>query len=169
MNIEPFLYQMERNGLAITWLVRDMSEEQAKWRPDPDSWSILEVMYHLIDEEREDFRQRLNYLLNMPGEPFPSIDPQGWPAERQYNDRDLMTAIKTFINERARSIDWMRKLQTPNWENTTDHPELGTLSAADMFASWVRHDHLHLRQLNEILMAWGEKEHAEQRYQYAGE
>ncbi len=169
MNIEPFLYQMERNGLAITWLVRDMPEEQAKWRPDEDSWSILEVMYHLIDEEREDFRQRLNYLLNMPDEPFPPIDPQNWPTERQYNDRDLMTAIKTFINERARSIDWMRKLQTPNWDNSAEHPEFGTLTAADMFAAWVRHDQLHLRQLNEILMAWQEEQFAGKRFEYAGE
>ena len=168
MNIEPFLYQMERNGLAITWMVRDMPDEQARWRPDSNSWSILEVMYHLIDEEREDFRQRLNYLLNMPGEPFPPIDPNNWPTERQYNERDLMTAIKTFINERARSIDWLRKLQSPNWENSTDDPILGTLTAADMFAAWVHHDHLHIRQLNEILRAWAAKELDGQQFDYAG-
>ena len=107
MNIEPYLYQMERNGLALTWLVRDMPDELAKWRPDQDSWSVVEVMYHLIDEEREDLRQRLNYLLNMPGEQFPPIDPQNWPEERKYNERDLLTAIKTFINERAKSINWL--------------------------------------------------------------
>ena len=169
MNIEPYLYQMERNGLALTWLVRDMPDELAKWRPDQDSWSVVEVMYHLIDEEREDFRQRLNYLLNMPGEQFPPIDPQNWPEERKYNERDLLTAIKTFINERAKSINWLRNLQTPNWENTTEHPVMGPMTATDMFAAWLRHDHLHLRQLNEIMMAWGEKEFEGRRYQYAGE
>ncbi|MEM8863719.1 MAG: DinB family protein [Chloroflexota bacterium] len=168
MNIEPFLYQMERNGLSITWMVRDMSDDQAKWRPDEDSWSILEVMYHLIDAEREDFRQRLNYLLNMPGEPFPEIFPDQWPAERKYNDRDLMTAIKTFINERAKSIDWMRNLKTPNWENVTPHPTFGDISAADMFAAWAVHDHLHIRQLNEILYAWAKKEFDGRMIDYAG-
>ena len=95
--------------------------------------------------------------------------PQNWPEERKYNERDLLTAIKTFINERAKSINWLRNLQTPNWENTTEHPVMGPMTATDMFAAWLRHDHLHLRQLNEIMMAWGEKEFEGRRYQYAGE
>lgn len=158
MNIEPYLYKMERNGLALTWLVRDITAEQARWRPDTDSWSILEVMYHMIDAEREDFRQRLNYLLNMPGEPFLPISPQNWPTERQYNERDLMTSIKTFVTERAKSIDWLRNLKNPHWDNETIHPELGKLTAADMFAAWVVHDNLHIRQANELVHAWMVKE-----------
>ena len=117
--------------MAIAGLVRDIPAEQATWRPDPDSWSILEVIYHLVDEEREDFRQRLQYVLNKPGTPFPPIDPKGWPEDRRYNERDLMTGVKTFVAERARSLEWLIGLENPAWENTTPHPEVaGDLSAA---------------------------------------
>ncbi|MFK7802299.1 MAG: DinB family protein [Anaerolineae bacterium] len=168
MNIEPHLYQMERNGLALTWLVRDISAEQAQWRPDADSWSILEVMYHMVDVEREDFRQRVNYLLNMPGEPFPEIFPDKWPVERFYNERELMTAIKTFVTERAKSIDWLRNLKAPNWDNVTTHPTFGDISAADMFAAWVVHDNLHIRQANELIHAWAVKDFDGLMVGYAG-
>ena len=44
------------NGERIRALVEGMPEEQARWRPDAASWSVLEVINHLCDEERSDFR-----------------------------------------------------------------------------------------------------------------
>jgi len=44
-------------------LTKDINTELAIWKPAPDKWSILEVVNHLYDEEREDFRQRLELVL----------------------------------------------------------------------------------------------------------
>lgn len=40
----------------IRALIKDIGQEQAQVKPDAKSWSILEVVCHLHDEEREDFR-----------------------------------------------------------------------------------------------------------------
>jgi hypothetical protein len=130
-----------------------VSERQARWRPAPDSWSILEVVNHLLDEEREDFRVRLDYTLHRPGEPWPPIDPQGWVTERKYNEQDLEASLSGFLSEREASLVWLRGLSAPNWQ-TAYESSFGPISAGELFASWVAHDLLHMRQLVELHWAF---------------
>ena len=51
------LYQDLAHGAEIIRaLVLGVTQAQAQVKPTPESWSILEVVCHLGDEEREDFR-----------------------------------------------------------------------------------------------------------------
>ncbi|MBX3057957.1 MAG: DinB family protein [Anaerolineae bacterium] len=144
------LYQELARGLEIIpLLVTDMTQAAAQVKPDPDSWSALEVICHLYDEEREDFRQRLDIMLHRPQEPWPPIDPQGWVTARQYNQRDLAKMVEKFKAERNQSLVWLKGLSAPNWEAEYTN-QWGSMKAGDMFAAWVAHDNLHTRQLVEL-------------------
>ena len=69
------LYQELAGGVdVIRALVAGVTAEEARPRPAPESWSILEVVCHLGDVEREDFRQRLDIILNRPDEKFPPVN-----------------------------------------------------------------------------------------------
>jgi hypothetical protein len=127
-----------------------MTEGQVRWKPTPDEWSIVEVINHLYDEEREDFRLRLDLTLHQPGQPWTGIDPEGWAVERKYNERELEASLKRFLEERQRSVAWLAGLSSPDWEAGHDHPQAGELSAGDLLASWLAHDFLHLRQLAQL-------------------
>lgn len=142
--------QLRQNCELIRKLVADISPEQARRKPSPDDWSVLEVINHLYDEEREDFRQRFDYLLHRPGEPWPPIDPQGWVTERHYNERDLSTSLQNFLDERQKSLTWLATLPNPTLDAHETHPVAGKFHAGDMLAAWVAHDVLHLRQLIEL-------------------
>ncbi|MFC1572543.1 DinB family protein [Candidatus Eisenbacteria bacterium] len=135
------------NLLAVDKLTQDISSTYATWKPSPEKWSIVEIVCHLLDEEREDFRARLDLLLHRPDAPWPSINPEGWVPERDYIGRDLRTTVGELLEERNRSIAWLRKLEQPAWTNTYEHRILGTMSAGDMLAAWLAHDYLHLKQL----------------------
>ena len=54
MNLAHFTTRLSHNATAIESLVRSVPEEQARWKPEPEAWSILEVINHLYDEECED-------------------------------------------------------------------------------------------------------------------
>ena len=138
---------MSRNAEAIRSLVEDITEEQARWKPDPEKWSILEVINHLYDEEREDFRMRLDLVLHHPDQLFPGINPAGWVIERQYNTRDLADSLQKFLQEREKSISWLESLSPPDWNAQHTHPQWGSISAGTLMASWVVHDSIHIRQL----------------------
>lgn len=149
MNLDYLIDRLEKNRVVFEGLVRGASPEQARWKPAPDQWSILEVVNHLYDEEREDFRQRLELLLADPSQPWPPIDPRNWATTRSYNERGLDASVNNFFAEREKSIAWLRQLSSPNWENKNEGPN-GLLSAGDMLASWMAHDFLHIRQLARI-------------------
>jgi len=134
----------------IRVLVEGVSDEQARWKPDAASWSILEVVNHLYDEEREDFRVRLDLLLHQPEIVAPPIDPQAWVTARAYNERDRGESLANFLAERRRSLDWLRGLGAPDVAAEIVMPWGAVYHPGDMAAAWVSHDLLHLRQLVEL-------------------
>jgi hypothetical protein len=168
MDFQSQLFEMAENALRIRALIQGVSDGQARWRPSPDAWSILEVVNHLLDEERRDFRVRLDYTLHRPGEPWPPIDPQGWVTEHRYNDQDLGASLDAYLAERQASLTWLGGLPAPDWQATYEAP-WGPISAGDLFASWVAHDLLHTRQIVELLWAYGTAELRPYQTRYAGE
>jgi streptomycin 6-kinase len=154
MNEAFLIDQLARSAGRIRQLCLDVPDEQARWKPDPQSWSILEVVNHLYDEEREDFRVRLDIILHHPDQAWPSIDPEGWVGERLYNQRDLAESLAGFLQERQESLAWLRSLPAPDWQALCQAPWGDPMAAGDMFAAWVAHDHLHLRQLVELHLAY---------------
>lgn len=146
------IQRLSETAQAIRSLAEGLSTEQARWKPAPDSWSVLEVINHLYDEEREDFRAHVDHLLHRAGQPWPEIRPQAWVTERGYNQRDLPASLAGFLEQRARSLEWLKGLNSPAWDNFQEF-EWGRLTAGDVFVSWAAHDMLHLRQLVEL--RWG--------------
>lgn len=151
IDLAPAIQRFEHNIQAISALVAGVDDTQARWKPAPNEWSILEVIHHLYDEEREDFRPRLDLTLHHPSFPWPPNDPVAKVTERRYNEQDLRQVLTAFQTERAASLAWLGTLTTPDWEQTYTIPQVGSLSAGDLFVSWVAHDALHLRQLAELL------------------
>jgi hypothetical protein len=149
MDIDGLAAQMAENAARIQALVRGVPDQQVRWKPDPSSWSILEVVNHLLDEEREDFRVRLDYTLHRPDEPWPPIDPGGWVTQRKYNEKEPTGSLAQFLSERDASVAWLKELSAPEWQTTYEAP-FGPISAGDLFAAWVAHDLLHMRQLVEL-------------------
>jgi hypothetical protein len=168
INFEPMTALMASNAERIRTLVQDVSGEQARWKPDADSWSILEVVKHLYDEEREDFRVRLDIILHRPDEAWPKIDPQGWVTARRYNEGDLATSLDGFLREREASLAWLQTVAGADWEKTY-MAAFGPIKAGDMFAAWVAHDLLHLRQLVELQWAYLDRKLTGYSTRYAGE
>jgi len=168
MDVEHLARRMAENAAAIQALVQGVTDRQARWKPDPESWSILEVVCHLLDEERSDFRVRLDLTLHRPGETWPGINPQGWVTERRYNEQDLKASLAAFLQERDSSLAWLRSLARPDSDRTYNAP-WGPIAAGDLMAAWVAHDLLHARPLVERRWAMTRAELEPHSVDYAGE
>ncbi len=163
------LIQELANGQKVlTGLIEGISQAAAQLKPDLKTWSILEVICHLYDEEREDFRVRLDTILNHPAEAWPPIRPEEWVMERAYNEQDLAAMVQKFREERQASLQWLKKLDSPDWEASIETP-WGAMKAGDMLAAWVAHDNLHMRQLVELRRWRIEQIAAPYQLRYAGE
>ncbi len=149
MKFETLYLELVDSTDMIHSLLAGISQQEAQVKPDPDTWSILETVCHLVDEEREDFREHLDLIVNRPGGKWHPIDPEGWVKARKYNDQDFRQMRDRFFGERSRSLDWLKGLSDADWDRSYQAP-WGTMKAGDLLASWVAHDNLAVRQLTEL-------------------
>jgi hypothetical protein len=138
---------------AVRALLNGLPDTVARWKPAANKWSLLEVLCHLADEERQDFRLRLRLVLESAEAPWPEIDPQAWAGQRGYNGREVSASLIDFERERAESLRWLGGLRHVRWDVVHHHPKLGALHAGDLLAAWVAHDLLHLRQMINLRLA----------------
>ena len=104
INPNFIIQELERNRAVFHQLLAGVPEKAYHWRPNTDKWNLLEIICHLYDEEREDFRARLRLVLDTPKEPFTGIDPQGWVSARNYAGQDFEAVLKDFLAERVQSV-----------------------------------------------------------------
>lgn len=150
MVADQIIQELSRNKGVFGTLLRDVPGGIVTWRKEEGAWCLLEIVCHLLDEEREDFRARLQHTLEKPGEPLTPIDPAGWVAHRGYLQRDYQQVLDQFLQERGKSISWLRSLGDTHWQNTSLHPEYGEISAKKFLCNWLAHDYHHIRQINQI-------------------
>jgi len=168
MKAELLISDLEAGAAMIPSLLVGITQEEAQIRPTPENWSVLDVMCHFLDEERRDFRVRLEYTLFHPQDMWPMIDPPGWVTTHRYAEQNLQDVVIQFLFERRNSVEWLRGLESPNWDAPYTAP-WGQITAGDLLCSWVAHDNLHIRQLVELRRARIEQIAAPYGIGYAGD
>lgn len=128
-------------------LLVDVPKEMIYWKDRSARWTLLEIVCHLHDEEKEDFRARVRSVLKDPDQALVSFDPQEWVLSRNYAEQDYELMLFKFFKQREISYEWLESLKDPKWHNTFQHPTLGAMSAGLFLANWLAHDHLHFRQI----------------------
>ncbi|RPI17571.1 MAG: DinB family protein [Ignavibacteriae bacterium] len=146
MNIQSAIISFQSNIHVFQNLTSAYPEDFIKWKPSPDKWCLLEVINHLYDEERDDFRDRLKHILEGNTEWAP-IHPSAWVIERKYIEKDFQESLNNFIYERKQSIDWLNTIDDSDLDKTVSHPKFGDFNARQMLVSWLAHDILHIRQI----------------------
>lgn len=61
---KSMIKQLEANVELFEILLANVDAEEANWKPNPDKWSIANVLFHLADEECKDFQARIKYALD---------------------------------------------------------------------------------------------------------
>ena len=146
MEFQTLYQELVNSTEMIRALTNGIDQEQAQVKPDAKSWSILEVVCHLYDEEREDFREHLDFILHRQNEEYHVIDPQSWVTERKYNEQNLIEMREKFFGEGVQnyialrlaergeykfasgakiweSVEWLPKLE--DFENYLMNAEIG--------------------------------------------
>lgn len=168
MKYDDLLTELTRSTEMIRALLDGITQEESQRRPAPDSWSALEVICHLYDEEREDFREHLDFILHRQDEEWHRIDPEGWVTERAYNEQDFDQMRAKFFAEREASLNWLQEFANMDLDKTYTS-EFGTMTAGEMLACWIAHDNLHVRQLVELRRVRIESITKPASIEYAGE
>jgi len=147
MNIDFITKKLQSHKDIFKSLLLNLTLEEYLWKPDSEKWCQLEIVCHLYDEEREDFRIRIKQILENPELPLPPADPAAWVTERRYVEQNYEAKLENFLIERDNSIEWLQSLDAPKWDNTHIHPTAGPISAEFILTNWLAHDYLHIKQI----------------------
>ncbi|HRJ74503.1 MAG TPA: DinB family protein [Anaerolineales bacterium] len=168
MKFETLYQELTQSTEMLGALLAGISQEEAQAKPSVGKWSILEVTCDLYDEEREDFREHLDFILHRQHEEWHPIAPTAWVKLRKYNQQNFNSMKKKFFKEREKSLAWLKSIKNSDW-NTKYKSKWGTMTAGDMLSAWVAHDNLHIRQLVELRRFRIEKVTKPYKIRYAGE
>lgn len=168
MEFQVLYRELTQSTEMIRALLAGIGQEEAQFKSSPGRWSILEVICHLYDEEREDFREHLDFILHRQHEEWHPISPFAWVKLRKYNERNFKSMQQKFFAERGKSLAWLKKIRNSDW-NFNYKSRWGSMRAGDMLSSWIAHDNLHVRQLVELRRARIEKIAKPYKIQYAGD
>ena len=167
MQSDQIIQQLANNAAVFKTLLKGVLKEQYLWKPSSDEWCSLEVICHLHDVEGEDFRDRVQRVLEQPNVPLPSIEPVDWVSHRKYMEQDYDQKLRAFLAERAQSVQWLRSLENPLWENTYQHNHFGPMSAHYLLTNWLAHDYLHFRQITRLKYQYLQH-HTDHSLEYSG-
>lgn len=169
MKFQELYTEMTQNTEIIRAMLNGVSQADATVKKSPKVWSILEVTCHLYDEEREDFRKRLQFILGDQEGIWPPITPYQWVISRKYNEQNLNKMKSKFFKEREVSLKWLKTIRNSDWNIRYQVKKGRVISAGEMFVSWVAHDNLHIRQLTELRRRLIEQKTKPYRIGYAGD
>ena len=150
MKVSFIIKKLAANQDVFQHLFAGLSKKEIIWRPYPTHWCLLEILCHLQDNEHEDFKVRVQSVLENHRTPFVSIEPSLWVKERAYITQNFEEQLTAFLQKRKESIKWLENLKQPAWENTYYHETYGKLTARNLLVNWLAHDNLHIRQITRI-------------------
>ncbi|HXF12826.1 MAG TPA: DinB family protein [Terriglobales bacterium] len=151
-DLQQTIALLARTPAALDALVRDLPEEWTSRNEGEKTWSVFDVIGHLIHGERTDWIPRAKMVLQF-GEsrPFERFD--RWAQERESRGKSLGQLLDEFARLRAENLDQLRgmNLRQEDLEKRGNHPALGVVTLSQLIATWAAHDLTHLHQISRIM------------------
>ena len=148
---------------AFQSAVSGLSEQQARFKPSPDRWSIEEIVEHVAVAEHGMYRY-ISDLHEVTTDPhtaesaaslartsdrkkLPLAAPERALPKHRFDS--LAAALAKFLENRARTIEFVENCTDDLRFRVIQHP-LGLINGQDCLTVLIRHADRHIDQINEL-------------------
>ena len=147
----PCLDLLRATPAILRGLMAEISEEDARWKPADDRFSIAEVLSHLSHSEGHCYRARLDRFL---AEDRPEFEPDDARMHLDvYRHADPEEDFGHFEDQRAANVGLLRGLPAAAGDRKALHRSAGEITLSQMLHEWALHDLGHIRQIAELVRA----------------
>jgi hypothetical protein len=169
---ETALGWLVRSKQALLDAVQGVTEHQARWKPGPDRWCILEYVEHLAVsddalielvkrnlqtpayiETEEERRQREKKIRETPVPRGVNHAPANLIPHHRFDS--LQEAVSAFLAARERTLEYSRTTQEDISRHFSPHAVLGSLDGYQWLVGNARHAENHAGHTREIRSAQG--------------
>jgi hypothetical protein len=167
---EKALGLLNRSRKTLLEAVDGVTDEEARWKPEPDRWSILEYVEHLAVSDDE-LIAMIKRSLATPARPETEAERREretkireTPVPRGANHAPQMLrpggrfatlseAVAAFLAARERSLEYARSTQDDLRSHFTNHSVLGPLDGYQWLVGNARHAETHAAHIRELRLA----------------
>jgi hypothetical protein len=151
-DLEQTIALLERTPPALDALLRGLPEAWIHAREGEGTWTVFEVVGHLIHGEGTDWIQRAKIVMESgDAKTFPPFDRLG--QSRVIEGKSLSDLLDEFARVRAENLAELRvmNLQPEDLMRQGRHPAFGLVTLSELLATWAAHDLTHLHQISRIM------------------
>jgi hypothetical protein len=121
------------------------------WPPAPGKWSILEIVCHMRDMERDAYLARYQRILAEDEPKLPDIDGDTVALENDYRSQALGPVLRDWARLRRECRKLLSGVTREQWDRAGVHETAGRLTMADFLRRHaVGNDEAHLGQIDAI-------------------
>lgn len=129
--------------------IQGLTEEQLHWKERPESWSVTEVLTHLLDHHIV-VSFRIRDVLASTGVQLPAFNQDNWVSGQKANESnpvDILEAYRALLGYNALLFG---RLTPDDLQKTGINHKGDTVSVVDIAAGFIKHVHHHLGQIERI-------------------
>jgi hypothetical protein len=151
-NLELTIALLARTPATLNSLLRDLPEAWTSANEGEKTFSPCDVVGHLIHGERTDWIPRAKMILEF-GESRAFEPFDRFAQERESKGKSLPELLDEFARLRADNLAELRalNLSPQDLARRGRHPRLGSVTLAQLLATWAAHDMTHLHQVSRTL------------------
>jgi FMN phosphatase YigB (HAD superfamily) len=142
--IEP---EMCGNVGALFGILQSVKSHFWTQHPDPNEWSPIQIVCHLLESEQTVQRLRLERIRTEDNPFIAAPKPPLGPREAGVCDEDGLQTAERFLRERLITLEFLRGLSPQEWSRRARHSIFGPTTLLEMAHFTAQHDRLHINQL----------------------
>src|ERR1041385_1490554 len=143
---------LTRTPRALDALLRDLPESWTHRNEGEGTWTVFDVIGHLVHLEHTDWIPRVRRILEHgESKPFDKLDRTA--MMRESVGKSLPQLLDEFAAARAASLRELAALtlSPDDLQRTGSHQALGVVTLGNLLSTWAAHDLTHLHQISRIM------------------
>lgn len=152
MILHETIVLLTRTPTALNALLRDLPESLTMRDEGENTWTVFDVLGHLVHGERTDWIPRVKRILEFgEAKAFEPFD--RFAQMRESAGKSLVQLLDEFAQLRSENLDQLRalRLKPEDMSRRGRHPALGVVTLSELLSTWAAHDMTHLHQISRIM------------------
>lgn len=154
--MQALIEEYSRGFTMLRESINELSEEEIRYNPGKDKWSIHQIIIHLTDSELV-ATHRMKKVLSEPEPLLPAPDQDAWASSLVYEQLDREQYLLVFKMLRSSMLTILHNLTTAQFERIAVYPDGARLTFKDLLEFRVDHIRGHLDQIERVRKDFREK------------
>jgi uncharacterized damage-inducible protein DinB len=151
-SIEKSINILERTPEVLSVMLDNISTEWTSTNEGDGTWSVFDIVGHLIHGEKTDWIPRMDIILSETQEKtFAPFDRYAQFTESE--GKTLAQLLVEFKRLRRENIEYLlsKSLTEKDFARKGIHPAFGEVTLSQLLSTWVVHDLNHIGQITRVM------------------